>query len=93
MLDKSYEPFPYSNVGLEGFLNAKLLVEIIRKMGKSIAREHVRKAAESIDEFDLGIKSPVTFRPDQHQGSDFVDFSTVEDGRYVRVTDWKKWRK
>lgn len=30
-----YKPLPYSFVSLEGFLNAKLLVEILRRMGKT----------------------------------------------------------
>ncbi|MCL1475456.1 ABC transporter substrate-binding protein [Argonema antarcticum] len=34
LLDEEYEPIPYSFVSFEGFLNAKLLVEILNKMNK-----------------------------------------------------------
>ncbi len=82
---------PRSFAGFEGFLNAKLLVEIIRRMGKDIGREHLRKAVESVDRFPLGTGDTVSFGKGKHQGSDEIYFVTVEDGRFVPIADWKKW--
>jgi hypothetical protein len=33
LAEKGYAPLRYSVVGFEGFLNAKLLVEILKRMG------------------------------------------------------------
>jgi ABC-type branched-subunit amino acid transport system substrate-binding protein len=91
LMPEDYKPLPYSYVSLEGFLNARLLVAILEKMGKSPIREGLAAATESLDNFELGIDVPVSFRSDRHQGSDEVYFSTVEQGHFVPVTDWKRW--
>jgi ABC-type branched-subunit amino acid transport system substrate-binding protein len=92
LVEEGYRPLPYSYVSLEGFLNAKLLVGILRKMGKDIDRDRIRKVVESIDRFDLGIDVPVSFGPRKHQGLDKVYFTTVSKDRFVRL-DWKRWSK
>ncbi len=91
LMDEEYKPLPHSFVGFEGFLNARLLVELLRKMGKSIERDHLKKTVESAGRVDLGIDAPVSFNRGKHQGSDRVYLSTVEDGRYVPIEDLKKW--
>lgn len=93
LVEKGYRPLPYSYVSLEGFLNAKLLVGILNKMGKDIGRDRIRKVVESIDKFDLGIDVPVSFGPKKHQGLDKVYFTTVSEGRFVRLDDWKRWSR
>lgn len=105
LLTERYDPMPpreflsdtkdlplYSNIGLEGFLNAKLLVEVLRRLGSSLERARIPAAAESIRDYDLGIDRPVSFGPGKHQGLDAVYYVTVEDGRFVPITDWSRWR-
>jgi ABC-type branched-subunit amino acid transport system substrate-binding protein len=88
-----YEPRTYSPVSLEGFLNAKLLVEILRRLGPDPQRENIKDVVEGIQDFDLGIGVPVTFGPNKHQGLDRVFLTTVSNGRFVRITDWDRWKK
>ena len=35
----------------------------------------------------------VSFGPDTHQGMDTVYYTTVENDRFVPLTDWKEWEK
>ena len=93
LVEADYRPLPYGVVSLEGFLNAKLLVEILNRMGKKLDKKRLPEVVESIDRFDLGIDVPVSFGPKNHQGSQRVYFTTVEDGRFVQMEDWKKWAK
>lgn len=89
-----YRPLKYSFTSFEGFLNARLMVRILRHLdanpGLGLAR-----AAESMKDVDLGIGTPVSFGPGRHQGLDRVYFSTVEDGKFIPISQkqWETWRK
>ena len=39
------------------------------------------------------LDAPISFGPRKHQGSDEVYYTTVRDGRFVRIEDWKRWGK
>jgi ABC-type branched-subunit amino acid transport system substrate-binding protein len=78
----------YSAISLEGFVNAKVIVEALRRAGPRPTRRRYREALETLHDFDLGIGAPVTFGVDRHQGLDVVYFTAVADGRWVPVTDW-----
>jgi ABC-type branched-subunit amino acid transport system substrate-binding protein len=92
--DPKYQPLDYSFVSLEGFLNARLLTELLDRVGPDLRRDGVRKAAESIHDLDLGIgaDAKASFGPDNHQAEAKVYFTTAADGRFVRLPeeDWKK---
>ena len=83
----------YNYVSFEGFLNAKLLVEILKRAGDPPDRVNIRAAVDSIHNFDLGIRVPVSFIADRNQGMDVVYFNTVEHDLLVPITDWQRWRK
>jgi branched-chain amino acid transport system substrate-binding protein len=90
--EESFRPPPYSFASFEGFLNAKLLVEILRKMEPPLAPQRLRKVVESFDNVDLGIGVPISFGPAKHQGLDQVYYTVVTEGRFVTVTNWERWR-
>ena len=90
---EDYRPLPYSFVSFEGFLNAKLLVEVLRRIGPSPDRARLRQVMEGITSLDIGILAPVSFGPRKHQGLDKVYYTTVENGRFVPLKDWERWRK
>ncbi len=83
LMDDEYTPHRFSPVSLEGFLNAKLLVEILRRMGPNPRTDMIRETVETIRDYDIGIDAPVTFAPDRRQGLNIVFLTTVEDGRFV----------
>jgi ABC-type branched-subunit amino acid transport system substrate-binding protein len=83
----------YSYVGLEGFLNAKVLAAILTKMGPPFERSRLRQAAESIRDLDIGIEAPISFGPNRRQAIDRVYFTSVRNGRFETLTDWSRWKK
>jgi len=86
--DPKYVPQPLSFISLEGFINAKVIVEALRRAGPGPTRAGLRAALESMRNVDLGIGAPLTFTPERHQGLDNVYFTRVENGRWVPVQDW-----
>jgi ABC-type branched-subunit amino acid transport system substrate-binding protein len=86
--DKIYAPQRYSFISLEGFINAKVVAEGLRRAGANPTRASLRQALESLRNFDLGIGAPLTFGAERHQGLDSVYFTRVEAGRWVPITDW-----
>ncbi|HYV39837.1 MAG TPA: ABC transporter substrate-binding protein [Gemmataceae bacterium] len=93
LLKEAYLPQPHSFVSLEGFLNAKLLTGILEKMGPPFDRQRLRQAAESMNDFDIGIGVNVSFGPNRHQGIDRVYYTVVQGGRFEPLQDWERWRK
>ncbi len=93
LIEGSYQPLAHSFVSLEGFLDAKVLVEILKKMGPDPHPGQIRSTVESIHELDLGIGVPVSFGAGKHQGLDRVYYTVAENGRFVPVADWKRWQK
>jgi ABC-type branched-subunit amino acid transport system substrate-binding protein len=88
---KRYFPEDKPNfVGLEGYINARVLVEALRRAGRDLDRERFIQAVESIQNFSLGIANPLTFGPDDHQGFDRVYFTRIHNGKPVFLTDWQK---
>ena len=90
--EPNYRPLPHSFASFEGFLDAKLLVEILRKMEPPLTPQRIRKVVESFDNVDLGIGVPISFGPAKHQGLDQVYYTVVTEGRFVTVTNWERWR-
>jgi branched-chain amino acid transport system substrate-binding protein len=86
--DPKYAPQKLSFISLEGFVNAKVIVEAVRRAGVNPTRASFRSALEGMRNVDLGIAAPLTFGPERHQGLDSVYFTRVENGRWVPVNDW-----
>ena len=86
--DRGYTPQRYSFISLEGFINAKVAAEGLRRAGANPTRASLRQALETLKGFDLGIGAPLTFGPERHQGLDNVYFTRVDNGRWVPVADW-----
>jgi branched-chain amino acid transport system substrate-binding protein len=84
----AYTVQKYNFISLEGFINAKVVVEALRRAGPNPTRLGLRQTLESIRNLDLGIGAPLTFTPERHQGLDSVYFTGVEGGRWVPLTDW-----
>ncbi|MCH8620538.1 ABC transporter substrate-binding protein [Undibacterium sp. TS12] len=69
--------------GFEGFISAKILVEGMRRAGKTLTRERLIDAIESIHEWDLG-GYIVGFSKKNHNGSGFADITMIgSNGRTV----------
>ena len=88
LVTEPYTPFSYSFVSLEGFLDAKMMVEILRRLGDDPRRENLADAVFTVRDYDLGIGEPVSFGPDRRQGLQQVYYTVVEDDRFVTLHDW-----
>jgi branched-chain amino acid transport system substrate-binding protein len=86
--DARYAVQRYSFTGLEGFVNAKVIVEALRRAGPIPTRAGLRQALESMKNLDLGIGTLLSFGPERHQGLDGVYFTHVVNERWVPVTSW-----
>jgi branched-chain amino acid transport system substrate-binding protein len=90
---KRYYPEDEPNfVGLEGYINARVLVEGLRRAGKNLNRTRFIDAIESINNYDLGIANTLSFSPSDHQGLEKVYFTRIQDGKFVLISDWQKIR-
>lgn len=73
----------YSYYGVEGYLNAKLMVEAIKRTGKDLSREKLVSTLESTADIDLG-GFHVGYSAANHNGSRFVDLTVIgKDGKVL----------
>ncbi|HYC41388.1 MAG TPA: ABC transporter substrate-binding protein [Noviherbaspirillum sp.] len=73
-----------SYAAMEGFVNAKVLVEALRRTGPNLTRAGFMKALESMQRVDFG-GLMVTYGPNDHTGSEFVELTMIgKNGRFVR---------
>ncbi len=93
LMDKDYKPLRYSFVSFEGFLNAKLLVEILKRMGNDLDQKKIKQYVEGIKDLDIGIDTKVSFGPKRHQGINKVYYTTYDHGRFVPIKNWSRWHK
>lgn len=69
---------------LEGYLAAKVMVEGLRRAGKKLDRESFIRAMESMEAYDAG-GFKVSYGPENHSGSKFVDLTIISRGeKFVR---------
>lgn len=69
---------------IEGFMNAKVLVDALRRAGKNPTRDKFIVALESMKRVDFG-GLMVTYSAQDHTGSEFVELTMIaKNGRLVR---------
>jgi branched-chain amino acid transport system substrate-binding protein len=90
---KAFYPNEQPNfVSLEGFVDAMVLVEGLKRAGKDPTRERLISAIESIQNKDLGLGPRLTLKysPTRHKGFDQIYTTVVRDGKPEILEDWKK---
>ena len=77
-------------VSLEGFVDAMVIVEGLKRAGKDLTREGLIHAIESIHDHDLGLgpQLKLNYSGKSHKGFDHVIPTVVRGGRAVPFTDW-----
>ncbi|MDJ0991509.1 MAG: ABC transporter substrate-binding protein [Desulfobacterales bacterium] len=83
LLGKYYPQDIPNFVSLEGYLNARVLVEGLRRTGPNLTRERFITSLESVRTYDLGIDNALAFSARDHQGLDRVYFTHFKDGRFI----------
>lgn len=83
--------FPQENPtfgGLEGYINARVLVEGLRRAGKHPTRKSFAAGLESMKNYELGIGQPLVYSESNHHGLHHVYFVALEEGRWPLFTNW-----
>jgi branched-chain amino acid transport system substrate-binding protein len=77
-------------VSFEGFVDAMVLVEGLKRAGKELTRDGLIRGIESIHELDLGLgpQLKLDYSAKDHKGFDHVVPTVVRGGRAVPFTDW-----
>ena len=77
-------------VSLEGFVDAMVMVEGLKRAGKELTREGLIHGIESIHELDLGLgpQLKLDYGAKDHKGFDHVIPTVIRGGRAVPFTDW-----
>jgi ABC-type branched-subunit amino acid transport system substrate-binding protein len=88
LLEKYYPGEEPNFVGFEGYINAKVLVEALRRAGRELSRQSFLAAIASMTDFSLGGDVRLTFGPEDHQGMDKVYFTRLHEGRFLLLEDW-----
>lgn len=76
-----------SQISLEGFLNAKLFVEALKRNSNVPDRERLVSTLEDMHEVDIGIGENVNFSRIDHQGLEKVYITRIEDGKIIYLQD------
>ncbi len=79
-----------SFVSLEGFVDAMVLVEGLKRAGKDLTRDKFIAAIESIHQMNAGLgpRLILNYSPSDHKGFDNVYPTIVKSGQPVLLTDW-----
>lgn len=93
LLARYYPQDKPNYVGLEAFLNAKVLVEGLRRAGPELTREKFIDAIESMKDYALVQGISVSFSPADHQGLDQVYFTRLVNGSFAPIQDWADLRQ
>ena len=82
-LMKRYFPGkPLTFVGLEGFIDAKVMVEALKRIKGEITREALVKALEGLRNLDIGIGATISYSEVDHEGLDVVYITQIKNGNF-----------
>lgn len=72
----------YDFTSLEGYIDAKVMVQALRKAGKNLTRANLIDALNGMSADDLG-GFVVRFSPTDHSGSNYVDVTSItQNGKF-----------
>jgi ABC-type branched-subunit amino acid transport system substrate-binding protein len=70
-------------VGLEGYVNAVILVKVLNDAGRDLNRDKFIRTIESLKDYSVRIGIPANYGPNDHQAFDRVYFSHLNNGRFI----------
>ena len=82
MVEAGQKDFDFSS--MEGYLTARVLVEGLRRAGRTLTRDALITGLESMKDVNLG-GFTINYSANDHQGSDFIDLTIIgRDGKFKR---------
>lgn len=87
--EPGYQPLQYGFVSFEGYLDAKVMAEILHRAGNNPDRRALREAADSLKRFPIGLGPDVTVSlgPGPFRGLNKVYLTVIRDGKFVALAD------
>ena len=74
-------------VSFEGYIDASILAEAARRVGRDIDTEKLVEQLERTDNFDLGLGAPVNFNSNDHQGLHKVWGTQLDEAGHYEPID------
>jgi branched-chain amino acid transport system substrate-binding protein len=74
-------------VSFEGYIDASILAEAVKRAGRDINTEKLVDELEQIHAIDLGLGAPVTFSENEHQGSHKVWGTQLDETGHYQPID------
>jgi ABC-type branched-subunit amino acid transport system substrate-binding protein len=79
LLNKYYPDSKFNYVSLEGFINAKVLVEALKLSGKELTRTKLIESLESMHDYEIGFEEKINYYHLDHQGIDEIYYSKLDN--------------
>jgi ABC-type branched-subunit amino acid transport system substrate-binding protein len=87
---QQYVPnMPVSFGSLEGYLDAKVVVEALQQAGPNLTRTAFMQVLDSMTNANFGGVT-VSFGPKDHQGLDTVYVTVIQNGTYKQIKSLKE---
>ena len=67
-----------------------MFVETLKRTPKDLTRANYIRTVESISNLDIGLGYKISFSKTKHQALDAVCFTTIRNGKYITLNDWKE---
>ena len=85
-LAKYFPGEPPDYVSLEGYVDATVLLEALKRTGSQLDTEKLVDTLENLRGFDMGLGTPINFSPSEHQGSHKVWGTQLDErGHYQPI--------
>jgi ABC-type branched-subunit amino acid transport system substrate-binding protein len=92
-MKKYFPKTDLSFVSLEGYLAARVFVEIMKRAGQNPTREGFIRTAEEIKDLDIQAGNKISFSSQNHQGSQTVYPTVIRKGAFYLIEDWNTLRQ
>jgi ABC-type branched-subunit amino acid transport system substrate-binding protein len=86
-LSKYFPGEPADYVALEGYVDAAILLEALKRAGPQLDTESLVDSLERLRGFDMGLGTLISFSPSEHQGSHKVWGTELDERGHYRPID------
>jgi hypothetical protein len=88
--DGTYKYKKYGAVSFEGFLNARLIVNVLQQLGNNLSRMNIPDVMHSLQEIDLGINVKVFYNYFNILGINKIYFITFKNRKIIPIDSFEE---
>jgi ABC-type branched-subunit amino acid transport system substrate-binding protein len=85
---KKYVNKEINTYSIWGYINVKIVTEILKRLGNNVTTENFIKEAEKLRNWDTGLGLKITFTSKSHDGSKMAYLTMVKGGKLEKFRDW-----